>query len=160
MYTPGVRQSATALTCCAYMQVSNETVQLHLVAAMQSLHREGELLPASQKEVLSAMLREHGATALSHASDAAQASQQRRISSSGRTGSTGHLTASSQGKIGSTGHLTTSNQGTPDAPRHAVHLTKRTSDLGPSISGTSSSASSFTCLLVRFCDPARCIQKQ
>lgn len=47
-------------TCCCIMQVHNETVQLHLVAALQSLHREAQLLPSSQREVLGVVLREHG----------------------------------------------------------------------------------------------------
>ena len=89
---------------------------------MQSLHREGELLPATQREVLSAMLREHGATVILHTIDA-QTPQHRRS-----------FTASSDGSL-SGGTLAMGNRASPGIPRHNSGLARRPSELGPSISG-------------------------
>lgn len=111
-----------ALRAADTCEVQNETVQLHLVAALQSLHREGELLPATQKEVLSAMLREHGASAILQTGDA-QTPQHRRS-----------FTGSSEGSVLG-GHLMASNQASPGVPRQPSNLTRRPSDLGPPISG-------------------------
>ncbi|DBA87750.1 hypothetical protein WJX77_004203 [Trebouxia sp. C0004] len=111
-----------ALRAADTCEVQNETVQLHLVAALQSLHREGELLPATQKEVLSAMLREHGASAILQTGDA-QTPQHRSS-----------FTGSSEGSV-SGGHLMASNQASPGIPRQPSNLTRRPSDLGPPISG-------------------------
>lgn len=103
-------------------QVQNETVQLHLMAALQSLSREGELLPANQREVLSAMLREHGVTATPHASDTALPHHRRSFTAS-------------PDSSGSVAHLGASSQTPPGVPRHSTNMTRRPSDLGPSISG-------------------------
>ncbi|KAL0024265.1 hypothetical protein WJX79_000849 [Trebouxia sp. C0005] len=111
-----------ALRAADTCEVQNETVQLHLVAALQSLHREGELLPATQRDVLSAMLREHGAAAILQTGDT-QTPQHRRS-----------FTGSSEGSV-SGGHLMASNQASPGIPRQPSNLTRRPSDLGPPISG-------------------------
>ncbi|KAA6425912.1 MAG: hypothetical protein FRX49_04287, partial [Trebouxia sp. A1-2] len=111
-----------ALRAADTCEVQNETVQLHLVAALQSLHREGELLPATQRDVLSAMLREHGAAAILQTGDT-QMPQHRRS-----------FTGSSEGSV-SGGHLMASNQASPGIPRQPSNLTRRPSDLGPPISG-------------------------
>ncbi|DBB17843.1 hypothetical protein WJX82_008236 [Trebouxia sp. C0006] len=111
-----------ALRAADTCEVQNETVQLHLVAALQSLHREGELLPATQRDVLSAMLREHGASAILQTGDA-QTPQHRRS-----------FTGSSEGTVAG-GHLMASNQASPGIPRQPSNLTRRPSDLGQPISG-------------------------
>lgn len=98
-----------------HLQVHNETVQLHLVAALQSLHRESELLPAPQREVLMVMLREHGLTA-GVQSASSQPPMHRRS-----------FTGSSDGSI-SSGHLVASNQSSPGLPRAHAGLTRRQSD--------------------------------
>ena len=118
-HTAAIQQLETLLS-----QVQSETVQLHLVAALQSLHREGQLLPATQREVLSAMLREHGASAILQTGDA-QTPQHRRS-----------FTGSSEGSV-SGGHLMAGNQASPGIPRQPSNLTRRPSDLGQPISGQS-----------------------
>ena len=117
-------------------QVQNETVQLHLMAALQSLHREGALLPSTQREVLAAMLREHGAAAAphAHATDATLSHNRRSFSSS----------ASPDGS-GLPPHLVTSSQTPPGIPRHPSGTTRRPSELGPAISGLFSCCL-FSCL--------------
>ena len=112
-------------------------MQLQLVAAMQSLHREGDLLPATQKNVLSAMLKEHGATATQLRTADGQTSQYGRS----RTGS-------SDGAI-SGDHLVSGNQASPGMPRHSSHATRRPSDLGPPISG----GLSFLTRPIDYCEP-------
>lgn len=97
-------------------------MQLHLVAALQSLHREGELLPPTQREVLAAMLKEHGAAAVLHAADP-QVPQHRRS-----------FTGSPDGGVPG-GHLVAGNQASPAIPRHSSNLARKPSDLGPAISG-------------------------
>lgn len=100
------------------MQVHNETVQLHLVAALQSLHRESELLKAPQKEVLTVMLREHGLTA--GMQPASSQAAMHRLS----------FTGSSDSTI-SSGHLVASNQASPGLPRASGGVTRRQSDVAP-----------------------------
>lgn len=103
-------------------QVQSETVQLHLLAALQSLHREAELLGSTQREVLSAMLREHGAAAAPHAhATDASLSHNRRSTHSEEAALAMQLAAS--------------GQPSPNIPRHISHNTRRPSELGPAISG-------------------------
>ena len=96
------------------------------MAALQSLHREGELLPSTQREVLAAMLREHGAAAAphAHAADASLSHSRRSFSSS----------ASPDGG-GLASHLVASSQTPPGMPRQSNSTTRRPSELGPAISG-------------------------
>lgn len=105
-------------------QVQHETVQLHLLAALQSLHREAELLPSTQREVLSAMLREHGAAAAphAHATDASLSHTRRSF------------TTHSDGS-GLAAHLVASSQPPPSITRHSTNTIRRPSGLGPAISG-------------------------
>ena len=105
-------------------QVQHETVQLHLLAALQSLHREAELLASTQREVLSAMLREHGAAAAphAHATDASLSHNRRAFTTHSEGG--GHAA-----------HLVASSQLPPGLPRHSTNVTRRPSELGPAISG-------------------------
>ena len=97
------------------LQVHNETVQLHLVAALQSLHRESELLPAAQREVLTVMLREHGLTA------------GMQTASNQPLGHRRSFTGSSDGSI-SSGHLVAGSQSLPGLPRASAGVTRRPSD--------------------------------
>lgn len=117
------------------------------MAALQSLHREGELLPSTQREVLAVMLREHGATAAphAHATDASLSHSRRSF----------RMGASSEGG-GLASHLMASNQTPPGIPRYSTHTTSGPSELGPAISGMISLCSfvwlsmhavSITCLL-------------
>ena len=99
-------------------------MQLHLIAALQSLHRESELLPAPQREVLTVMLREHGLTA-GIQSVSSQPPMQRRS-----------FTGSSDGSI-SSGHLVASNQSSPGLPRASAGLTRRQSDAAQLSQGNS-----------------------
>lgn len=99
----------------SHVQVHNETVQLHLVAALQSLHRESELLPAAQREVLTVMLREHGLTA------------GMQTASSQPSGHRRSFTGSSDGSI-SSGHLVAGNHSLPGLPRASAGVTRRPSD--------------------------------
>lgn len=114
---------------CTLCQVQSETVQLHLMAALQSLHREGELLPSTQREVLAVMLREHGATAAphAHATDASLSHGRRSF----------RMGASSDGG-GVASHLMASSQTPPGIPRHSTNTPSRPSELGPAISGMNS----------------------
>ncbi|KAL3158276.1 hypothetical protein ABBQ38_010522 [Trebouxia sp. C0009 RCD-2024] len=114
----------TALRAADTCEVQHETVQLHLLAALQSLHREAELLPSTQREVLSAMLREHGAAAAphAHATDASLSHPRRSFTTHSEGG-------------GLAAHLVASSQPPPSIPRHSTNTTRRPSELGPAISG-------------------------
>lgn len=124
MNSAGASKQRNKYWCCG-VQVQNETVRLHLVAALQSLHREGELLPTTQRDVLAAMLKEHGVTAMLYNTDV-QTAQHSSFTGSSDGGSSG-------------GHLVAGNQASPAIPRHTSNLARRPSDLGPPISGESAS---------------------
>lgn len=97
------------------------------MAALQSLHREGELLPSTQREVLAVMLREHGAAAAphAHATDASLSHARRSF----------RMGASSDG-VGLASHPMASSQTPPGIPtRYSTKTTSGPSELGPAISG-------------------------
>ena len=111
----------------SHLQVHNETVQLHLVAALQSLHRESELLPAAQREVLTVMLREHGLTA------------GMQTASNQPLGHRRSFTGSSDGSI-SSGHLVPGSQSLPGLPRASTGVTRRPSDASQGTCNSSADA--------------------